>query len=458
MRRKQLYTLALVVATLGLLASCATGQNVGKVLTVSPSPVVLTPDSSKQMQLDVCFHIPAHYLTKRNRLVILPRLVVGDSVREEYPPVVLDAPIYHKKHERRSVLQGDADPYTERAITVAYTSRFLELPYSQTVLLLEGVDSARIVGVVTTDGCGACSSIDTIDIAFVCRPVSPVAVEPPLRLVWIEPTFEVRPKVVEGKGEANLQFGINKCDIDLSLGNNRQELEHLVQTLAPVLSDTLATPTAFRVYGMASADGSLAFNTSLARQRAEAAVNWIANQMTLRPEVRRIITIGSRPEGWQPVLDAMTADGHRDSVAVKAILEKYADSNDDVQERYIRRLSCWNEIRDKYLQKGRKVEVVYRYTVRSFTNDTELLEMYQTRPDAFNENELLRVATLMESHEEKKAVYTAILNRFPQSQVAANNLAILWQREGNEERAREVLNSLQSYAVTPTNDRKEGEQ
>ena len=34
-----------------------------------------------------------------------------------------------------------------------------------------------------------------------------------------------------------------------------------------------------------------------------------------------------------------------------------------------------------------------------------MLAMYQTRPDAFNEDELLRVSTLKETREEKEGVY-----------------------------------------------------
>ncbi len=457
MNRKQRHTIpCAAAATLALLAGCTASRQVDTAVTVTPSPVVLTSDRSGQAQMDVCFHIPSQTLSRRSRLVILPQLVVGDSVAEEYLPLVVDAPIYSKKKQRREVLEGYNDPYADRAVAMNRTADTLALPYRQCVSLPEGVDSASIMGVVTTDGCGACTAIDTVALATVSRPV-PVVEEIPLPdLVWMEPTFVVRPKVMEGKGEANLQFAINKHDIDLAMGHNRQELEHLVQTLAPVLSDTLATPTMFRVYGMASADGPLAFNTALARRRAEAAATWMADQLALRPEVRRLITVGSRPEGWQPVLAAMAADGHRDTVAVQAILEKYADSNDDVQERYIRRLPCWNEIRDKYLQKNRKVEVVYRYTLRSFTDDAELLEMYRTRPDAFNESELLRVAALMDSDAEKKAVYAAVLARFPQSQVAANNLAFLWLKEGNRRKAREVLDRLQHPSVPSADDRKGG--
>ena len=59
---------------------------------------------------------------------------------------------------------------------------------------------------------------------------------------------------------ANLQFVINKYDINLEMGNNRNELDDMVAKLAPVLNDTLATLTSLEIIGMASADGPLAFN------------------------------------------------------------------------------------------------------------------------------------------------------------------------------------------------------
>lgn len=451
MKRKQLYTITFAAASLGLLAGCTAGQKSDQAVTVSPSPAVLTPDSSGQMHMDVLFRVPAHYMSQRSRLVILPQLMVGDSVKDEFKPLVIDAPIYNKKKLRWEVLDDYADPYAGHTVSLDRTSHAFELPYSQTVQLPEGTDNARVVGVVTTDGCGECTSIDTIDIASVSDVASLIDLRKSLNLVWIEPVFVVRPKVMEGKGVANLQFVINKHDINLSMGNNRKELEDMVRTLSPVLGDTLATLNSLDIYGMASADGSLAFNTPLARRRAEAAKKWLVNRLGIRPSVQRMISVGSRPEGWQPVLDAMTADGNPDSLAVKAILEKYADCNDDVQERYIRRLPCWKDIREKYLQKDRKVEYVYSYTIRSFTTDTELLEMYGKRPDAFNEDELLRVAALAGSHEEKKAVYTTILTYFPQSQVAANNIAVLWLREGDEVKAREVLGTLKEYSAETLN-------
>lgn len=98
------------------------------------------------------------------------------------------------------------------------------------------------------------------------------------------------------------------------------------------------------------------------------------------------------------------------------------------------------------MQKDRKVEYVYTYTLKSFTTDAELLDMYGKRPDAFNEEELLRVSTLKKTPEEKKEVYRTILHYFPQSQVAANNLAVLLLREDKANEAEAVLNGLKEYS------------
>lgn len=451
MKRKIQY-ITLLSASMGLLAGCAASRQEGKTISVSPSLCVLTPDSANQVRMDMRFQVPGNYFSRRSRLVITPQLLVNDSVRDEYPPLVLDAPIYQKKRERMEELEGYVDPYARQARRAGKVSRPFELAYDETIELPEGLDNGRVVAVVSTDGCGECTGIDTIDIAAISNPITLIReVKDELRLSWIEPEFKIRPKVMRGKGVANLQFVINRYDINLEMGDNRRELEDMVNTLGPILNDPLAELGSITITGMASADGSLAFNTPLARNRAEAARKWLINRLEVSPRLRGRITVDSRPEGWQPVLDAMTAAGNPDSVRVKDILVRYAAENDDVQERHIRRLPIWNRIKADYLQKDRKVEYVYTYTLKSFTSDAELLDMYGKRPDAFNEEELLRVATLARGHERKKEVYQTIQRYFPQSQVAANNLAVLYLREGKTEKAREILGRLSEYSPEAIN-------
>ncbi|EJX04252.1 hypothetical protein EVA_07641 [gut metagenome] len=247
---------------------------------------------------------------------------------------------------------------------------------------------------------------------------------------------------MQGKGEALLQFIINKHDINLDLGRNREELQQMQAALGPVLRDSLATVNQLTIYGMASADGSLNFNTGLAARRAASAKKWLMDQLAISPRLAQKFKVGSRPEGWEPVLEAMRKDGHPDSLKVQEILERFAGQSDDKAEYYIRRLACWNDIKNNYLQKDRKVVYEYSYTLKSFTTNEELLEMYTKRPDAFNEEELLKVASLKEEPEEKEAVYRTTLHYYPQSVTAAHNLAALLLRKGAYAEAEKVLELL----------------
>lgn len=327
------------------------------------------------------------------------------------------------------------------------------IAYSERVAIPDSLASARIVGVVTTDGCGACTAIDTLDMAQISNPITLVDTHEELKLNWIEPQFVVRPKILQARGEASLQFAISNHKINLDMANNRSEMQQMLDKLQAILADSLAMVNSVNIQGLASVDGSHAFNERLAKQRAESAKNWMLGKVDLSKVRRNQFTVGSRPEGWEPVIQAMTADGRADSARVREIVEKYKGQSDDVAERYIRRLSCWGDIKKYYLQSNRKVEYVYTYSLKSFTTDAELLDMYGKRPDAFNEDELLRVSTLKQMPTEKQEVYRTLMHYFPQSQVAANNLAVLLLNEGRLDEAEAVLESLDDYTPEVLNTR-----
>lgn len=430
-----------------LLASCATYK---RDLHISPFPLPYSveADDNRQVTLDMGLLIPKGYFSKRSRIIVAPEVVDNTShTIVQLKPVVLEGSVFHKKNIRRLALEKKySDPYAAHAQRIKL-SKPVTIPYSDTFVMPEGIDSAVVEAAVSHDGCASCTGFDRIMLADVTvsepplepEPVVEVPVHESLGLTWMEPEFVVREKQMQGQGTAHLQFIINKYDIVPELSNNRSELEAMVSKLEPILGDTLATITSITIYGMASADGPLSFNTPLSANRAKSAKNWLAERLQLPSSVVSLIQTGSRPEGWQPVLDAMTRAGNPDSVKVKDILTRYADKNDDVQEYHIRRLACWPTIRDNYLQKDRKVDYTYAWKIRSFTTDAELVAEYRNRPDAFNEEELLRVAQLTANDQSQMAVYRYTLSRYPASEVAANNLAILLERYGQYDEARQVI-------------------
>ena len=409
-----------------------------KTVTAVADCGTLTGDSATNtVNVDMTFRVPEHYLPTRSRLFITPTLYSGDSIVREYTPMVLDGNIYAKKLNRKKVLENYKDPYAAQVIYTGDNAKALTIPYKHSFEIPAETDG-QLIGVVSTDGCGVCTGVGAVKMADVISYRAPKGPKP-LDLQWIEPTFTIRSKTASGKGVANLQFIVNKYDINLGLGNNRAELDNMVATLGPVLGDSLATLTSLSIYGMASADGSLPYNTQLSRNRANAARSWLVKELGIPAKVQKVITIGSRPEGWQPVLDAMVADNHPGAADIRAILDKYQGMSDDVAERYIRRTRWWNDIKDKYLQKDRKVEYTYTYTIKSFTDQAELLDMYKKRPDAFNEDEFLHVSKLAADDPSRIAVYETMLRYFPDNKTARNNLAYLYQKAGDILKARQIM-------------------
>lgn len=439
------FNIIIAAAAAMLAAGCAASRHAAENgLKVNPSPYAVMPDAVGNVDIDMQFEVPSRYLGRRERIVLLPKIVKDTTVMAEMSPIAIDAPIYVKKMERLEVLEDWQDTSIAYRRALDKLSDTLLVPYRNTVCLRDMADGTRIRLFVTSDGCGSCRALDTLDLGGITDPS--VLLTDTMKVRALEPVFVIRPKFREGKGEARLQFRINRSEIDFSIGRNSEEMADMLAVLQPVVSDSLATLTGVSISGMASADGSLPFNTRLAEARATSARNWLISHLDglTRPQ-RRVFKVGSRPEGWYPVLAAMKAADDKDSVLVKEILEKYADSNDDVQERYIRRLPCWNNIKNNYLQKDRKVEYVYTYSIKSFTTDEEMLQMYSTRPDAFNEEELLRVSTLKHDPQEKMEVYRTILRYYPGSQVAANNIALMLREEGRTEEAAQVLTGIGRY-------------
>lgn len=432
--------LILPVLATGMLVSCGTSN---KSITSTPSPCVITPDSAGVANLDVAFNIPAKYISGRSRLFITPVLVAGDSLVDQYDPVVLDASIYRKKVHRKEVLHGYVDPWADRVIKAGKGAQTIR--YNGNITVPEDIEAGRVVAVVSNDGCGQCTGIDTIEVAAISIPVNLIDPKESFNQTWIEPEFVIRPKIHQGNGEAHLQFAVDKWNIVMDLADNRKELTGMLETLRPILQDSLATLTSLNIFGSASAEASYQHNMKLATNRANSAKVWLSQQLNLPRPVQNIIRVGAKPEGWEPVVRAMIAANDPDSVKVRELMDKYPGPNDDAAEKYIRRLDCWPRIKANYLAKDRKVLYDYSWTIKSFTNDSELIDMYRTRPDAFNEDELLRVAALAKDDNSRVEVYKTLMKYFPQSKVASNNLAVLYMRQNNEEAARKVLADAKEY-------------
>ncbi|HIZ85454.1 MAG TPA: hypothetical protein IAC04_03080 [Candidatus Coprenecus stercoravium] len=438
--RSALINIALFIAAALSVSGCsASRHSAQKTLSFSPAPCVVVPGLSDTVIVDMDINVPSRYVSKRSRAVFVPVILKDTVVLAGMSPVAVDAPIYSEKLERKRKLENYEDPYTGAVRKLRRMRDTLLINYADTVSVpVDSMDQTRFKLLVTSDGCGVCGALDTVDFGGISDPLALLDFE--LKVKEIEPKFVVKTKIREGRGEADLMFGINSSEIDMERGNNRSEMLGMLNAVQNILSDSLTTVSSVSIIGSASADGPLSLNARLAESRANSAKNWLLSNLDgLTREQRRLFSTGFKPEGWGPVLAAMILASDADTSSVQDILRDYAGENDDVQERYIRALPIWNKIKEHYLSSTRKVEFVYNYSVRSFTTDEEMLEMYATRPDAFNEEEMLRVSQLQPDSSEKERVYRNVLAYFPDSYTAANNLALMLFSRGDTLAASEVM-------------------
>lgn len=416
-----------------LLSSCTAHRQLQHGAVTAEGSSVHT-DVMGKAHIQALVRVLAHMPGKRARLFVVPQLLVADSVVTEYAPLLVDRSIYARKHHRKVVL-GHLDEASAPQAAVSGNGA-VTLPVDADVQLPTWASLASLRAELSTTGCGQCYGADTIQLATVSN-WAPLI--PPVSVSLMQRPFVIRPKVVNGKGEARLQFVVDKWDIIPSMADNRAQLDSMAARLTPIFSDTLATLNSLSINGAASAEGTYRHNVMLAENRAASARQWLVSTLNLPRRYLHSIHISAQPEGWEPVLAAMTAAGCADSTAVRDILLRYPGSDDDLQERYIRRLPCWPEIRDHYLAKDRRVVYTYSYTLRNFRSDSEMLRLYTSRPDAFNEDELLRVAALQPTDADRVPIYEYTLSRYPHSALAVHNLAAISMEQGHPAEAASLI-------------------
>lgn len=358
---RKLNTIAAATLCAALCASCRVATETP--VSVEPAPLTLTAARDGSVEQPVTFRIRKGGLPQRARLVITPQIIMGDTVSRELRPIVADGRIFRKKTQRLTELEGYTDPYADIALTADSRKASVALPYTLAYTATQR-GTARLRAMVSADGCGECTGIDTLDLGT-------VTFKPKRKITVRRPKVKVRQKVHSADGTARLHFAINRYDIRPTLGRNAKELEKMAAALVPVLRDTTAHLQSITIGGRASVDGSLEFNTTLALNRANAARDWLVRRLDLTKGQQRLIKTESKPEGWEPVIAAMERDNHPDAARVRAIVDEHKGESDDVAEKIIRRLPCWKDIVARYLDRDRKVDYTYAFTVNGETEQYE---------------------------------------------------------------------------------------
>lgn len=190
------------------------------------------------------------------------------------------------------------------------------------------------------------------------------------------------------------------------------------------------------VSAYASPDGSMELNTNLAEKREKSAGDYMRKELK---NMKFDATVDSRytAEDWEGFQELVKASNIQDKDVILRVLSMYTDPEE--REKQIKNLSAgFRELADEVLPELRRARLTVNYNIIGRTDD-EIMQQYKSDASKLSVEEMLYLATLVETPAEKKNVYTATTRQYPSDYRAYNNLATLALSEGDVATAKQYL-------------------
>ena len=258
---------------------------------------VLLVRSGGSVQLSLTVALAGTPLPRRDVVVLTPRLVgAKDSV--DFPPIAVFG---------RNAYYRDVRHVNATLPATAHRIRYKRAPrtehYTRTLGWQPWMSHSRLK-IITTGGTPCeqqyLGSSDTT--AFDDMPADTI-------ITW--PTVTQTETVTDTiRGEARIQFMVNKTDFNPALAANRTELEKVRSSIDSVRNNPDAGSPQYTIKGYASPEGPYANNVRLARGRTERLRQYISGQWGV-PDSQ--LHTDSEPEDWQGMRQYVVA--HRDDIA-----------------------------------------------------------------------------------------------------------------------------------------------
>lgn len=242
-----------------------------------------------------------------------------------------------------------------------------------------------------------------------------------------QPEMQLR----DTKGDVNLTFPVNKSQLNLNDGNNREEMNRLIARLRAVENDPNARLKSFSIAGTASPEGNYAKNEQLAQQRMSSAMELVLQE--LNESTRRQLEIGTKAsvETWDRVVALLRADGKsQEADAIQAVIDKYPD-DPNRQSRGVVALPFYRPlITEQYLPQLRRVSYELLFSQYRYLTDDEIKELYRENSGDLTRNEFWRLYNMADSKAEREAICRRALEVYPKFLVAATDLAAMLIEQG----------------------------
>ena len=232
------------------------------------------------------------------------------------------------------------------------------------------------------------------------------------------------------QGDVNLTFKVNQTKLDLSLDNNRAEMDKLLAQIREIEKDPNSTLKSFAIFGTASPEGQYERNLTLANDRLKSAMDFIYQNLNETTRRNASFTSEASVESWRAVAALLRADNlNAEAEAVENIIA--SNPNNNTRQSYlISRLPYFDKIKDVYLPKLRRVSYQFVSSCYRYLTDEEIAELYRTDSQKLTRYEFWRLYTIANSESEKEAIARRALEVHPNFLVGATDLTAMLIQKG----------------------------
>lgn len=358
-----------------------TGDYVNTGISMKPVPGM---DTGDQVTFTINFEVPAGNVSDRSRLICQPMAVdcQTEDTMAYLQPIILEGRDYHRKQDKRmafdymkndSVARGyDPSVVLEDNKPVAYSKSVVykkpdkEKIYrgSYRVVIEDYLHKTWDSGERTTGSCLAFKPLKFLDFSV-------TSVDMPLTTEFAEPAQE---NIQKMNRDLDLKFEQSK-DVLLSDSVNTEKLNSIVNELRSY-GDRLID---VKIQGGASAEGSIEYNTNLAKKRAQVARNLLSRY------IKSDISVGTlepRIFTWNDLLESLGKQSGKDEIydMVKNVIETHKQN-----EVYgiLKGLPFYETDIVPILEGQRIMVLRYRYENKHIMTAQEAVESYYSNKESY---------------------------------------------------------------------------
>ena len=229
-------------------------------------------------------------------------------------------------------------------------------------------------------------------------------------------------RVIKQAQQANIMFLIQQANLRSSETNSDQ-MKAFVETLKDVNADTKGKALDnIEVSAYASPDGALDLNDRLATQREKNAEKHVGKVLK-KNKIEANVDAKYTAEDWDGFQELVAASNIADKELILRVLSMYSDP--EAREREIKNISSvYSELAEEILPQLRRARLTLNYQLIGRSDD-EILAAFKEDASVLSVEELLYAATLVESADEKTAIYKKATELYANDYRAYNNLAEL---------------------------------